>query len=69
MKLFKLFSHRVLGLIISILMFASFAFAAESDIDVAFVPNLKISYDISNSNVYAIQPDNKLIVSIISVRL
>jgi uncharacterized delta-60 repeat protein len=60
MKLHKLFSHRVLGLIISILMFASFLFAAAGDVDTSFLPSLKQNIDISGSGL-AIQPDGKIL--------
>ncbi len=60
MKLYEFFSHRVLGLIISILMFASFAFAA-GDVDTSFQ-----SSAIGNTNgdvyVFKTQSDGKILV-------
>jgi uncharacterized delta-60 repeat protein len=56
MKLHTLFSHRVLGLIISVLMFANFAFAA-GDVDTTFSPNLQKTGPAGT--LRAIQPDGK----------
>ncbi len=57
MKLYTTFSHRVLGLIISILLFASFALAA-GDIDTTFIPTLKKNINSSNFGIKPL-PDGK----------
>jgi uncharacterized delta-60 repeat protein len=59
MRLNKLFSHRVLSLIISILMFASFAVG---DVDNSFVPNLKKNLPADSTTGFTIQPDGKFLV-------
>jgi hypothetical protein len=61
MKLNKLFSHRVLGLIILSLMFASFAFAAAGDVDTSFVASAMGKTN-GNISVVKVQPDGKLLV-------
>jgi uncharacterized delta-60 repeat protein len=63
MKLTKLFSPRVLGLIISTLLFASFVFAAAGDVDTAFAPNLKRDIPVASGSIFAIQSDGKILVA------
>jgi uncharacterized delta-60 repeat protein len=61
MKLNKLFSHRVLVLIISILVFACFAFAASGDLDTSFLGSAG-GITNGNVNVFKVQPDGKVLV-------
>jgi uncharacterized delta-60 repeat protein len=62
MKLNKLFSHRVLGLIISILLFASLAFAAAGDIDTTFTPNLSRNLPNNSDGGLSLQSDGKILI-------
>jgi uncharacterized delta-60 repeat protein len=62
MKLYAPFSHRVLGFIISILLFTSFVFAAAGDVDTTF--NSLISGVAPGVvNVVKTQPDGKILVA------
>jgi uncharacterized delta-60 repeat protein len=61
MKLYASFSHRVLGLIISILFLTSFTFAASGDVDTSFLASTSGNTN-GNINVVKVQPDGKMLV-------
>jgi Domain of unknown function (DUF5122) beta-propeller len=68
MKFYAPFSHRVLGLLISILFFASFVFAVEGDVDTSFFASAVRTNDKTFSTqtkaVKSIkQPDGKIIIT------
>jgi Domain of unknown function (DUF5122) beta-propeller len=60
MKLYAHFSHRVLGLIISILLFASLVFAAAGDLDTSFLSSAGGTTNGSIA-VFKVQPDGKIL--------
>ncbi len=62
MKLAKLFSHRVLNLIISTLLIGNFAVAAVGDVDTSFNPQLTIDLTGEHGGNAVFQSDGKIIV-------
>jgi uncharacterized delta-60 repeat protein len=62
MKLYAPFSHRVLGFIISILLFTSFVFAAAGDVDTSFLASASGQGN-GKIDILKAQPDGKILAA------